>query len=507
MFAPANRVRVLVDRPPDDTRDFVLYWMIAARRARFNFALDQAAAYARELNKPLVVLEALRVGYPWASDRLHTFVLQGMVANAAHFAQRRALYYPYLERSEGEGSGLLEALAERAAVVVTDDYPCFFIPRMLAATSRKLNTRLEAVDGNGLLPLALAEGKSFYSAYIFRRFMQKHVAHALDERPSEDALRRLALPELAKLPAAITRRWPALAARELADIAGTVGALPIAHDVPPVASIEGGTQRARRVLESFVEARLCRYGQERSHPDSNVASGLSPYLHFGHLGVHEILAAIGQAETWDGRPRGIARDGKREGFWGLSAASEAFLDELVTFRELALNTAATLPNFHRYESLPTWAKKTLEAHASDPREQVYSLHAFERAQTHDALWNAAQRQLLNEGRIQNYLRMLWGKQILAFSKSPVSALETMIELNNKYALDGRDPNSYAGIFWILGRYDRPWSPERSVFGFIRYMSSASTQRKLRLKSWLLQHSAPANDSRLRATKKKLRPSE
>jgi deoxyribodipyrimidine photo-lyase len=192
---------------------------------------------------------------------------------------------------------------------------------------------------------------------------------------------------------------------------------------------------------------------------------------------------------------------------GLSGAVEAFLDELVTFRELALNTAATLPDFDRYESLPAWAKKTLAVHASDRRERVYSLRAFEEARTHDPLWNAAQRQLLAEGRIQNYLRMVWGKQILAYSKSPESALETMIELNNKYALDGRDPNSYAGFFWCLGRYDRPWAPERAVFGTVRYLSSAAAMRKLRLKGWFSQYSEPANHSRLKFAKKKIQPSE
>ncbi|HEY6877460.1 MAG TPA: deoxyribodipyrimidine photolyase, partial [Polyangiales bacterium] len=303
------------------------------------------------------------------------------------------------------------------------------------------------------------------------------------------------------------RRWPMLSVEQLENIAGTVRALPISHDVPAVTTIVGGHRRARRTLAQFVEARLCRYEQDRSHPDSDVASGLSPYLHFGHLGVHEVVAELAREEAWDQRPRGTASDGERHGFWGLSSAAEAFLDELVTFRELAFNTAATLPNFDRYESLPAWAKATLAAHASDRREHVYTLSEFEGARTHDALWNAAQRQLRVEGRIHNYLRMVWGKQILAYSKSPEIALETMIELNNKYALDGRDPNSYAGFFWILGRYDRPWAPERPVFGTVRYMSSAATMRKLRLKGWLLQNSEPEKHSRLKVAKKKLRPSE
>ncbi len=503
MFAPENRVRLLVDRPPDAAGEYVLYWMIAARRPRYNFALDQAAAYAKELGKPLVVLEALRVAYPWASDRLHAFVMQGMAANAEHFAKRKVLYYPYVERAAGEGSGLLEALAKRASVVVTDDFPCFFIPHMLAAAARKLETRLEAIDGNGLLPLSLAEGKSFYSAYIFRRFMQKHVANALEARPREDALVRLSLPVLEKVPA--MRRWAPV--KDLSDIPVAVSCLPIDHDVSIVVSRVGGNAQARHELRHFIEARLRHYGRDRSHPDSDVASGLSPYLHFGHLSVHEILAAVGEAEAWDQRPRGLARDGKREGFWGLSGDAESFLDELVTFRELALNTAATLPEFDRYASLPEWARKTLSKHATDRREHVYSLADFEAARTHDALWNAAQRQLLEEGRIQNYLRMLWGKQILAYSKSPESALETMIELNNKYALDGRDPNSYAGFFWILGRYDRPWAPERAVFGSVRYMSSAASMRKLRLKSWFSRFGTAESHSRQRSKQKKSQPSE
>jgi deoxyribodipyrimidine photo-lyase len=283
--------------------------------------------------------------------------------------------------------------------------------------------------------------------------------------------------------------------RALADVAGTVAKLPVSTRVRAVPSLPGGAAEARRVLSRFVASRLSRYADERDHPDAEAASGISPYLHFGHLGAHEVVAALREPEQWDGLPRGLgasSSDGKREGFWGLSSAAESFLEELVTFRELAFNTAATLPNFDRYESLPAWARATLEAHASDPREHVYTREQLERAQTHDVIWNAAQTQLLREGRIHNYLRMLWGKQILAFSKSPECALETMIELNNKYAIDGRDPNSYAGMFWILGRYDRPWAPQRPVFGSVRYMTSAATKRKLRLKSYLIRHGENAN---------------
>lgn len=179
--------------------------------------------------------------------------------------------------------------------------------------------------------------------------------------------------------------------------------------------------------------------------------------------------------------------GSRSGWWGMSEAPEAFLDELITWRELGFNMCWQRNDYDRYASLPDWALKTLKVHEMDERDYVYSLEAFETAGTHDPLWNAAQTQLVREGRIHNYLRMLWGKKILEWSPTPGKALSVMIELNNKYALDGRDPNSYSGIFWVLGRYDRPWGPERPVYGKIRYMSSKNTARKVRVGEYIKQY--------------------
>ena len=194
-------------------------------------------------------------------------------------------------------------------------------------------------------------------------------------------------------------------------------------------------------------------------------------------------------EGWTQRKLKASGGGKREGWWGTSRGAEAFLDELVTWRELGYNMCALRDDYDRYESLPEWARSTLEAHARDRRPSRYTLAQFESASTHDPLWNAAQRQLVREGRLHNYLRMLWGKKILEWSRSPRQALETMIHLNNKYALDGRDPNSYSGIFWCLGRYDRPWGPERPIFGTVRYMSSENTARKLSVKEYLQTYGA------------------
>ena len=176
--------------------------------------------------------------------------------------------------------------------------------------------------------------------------------------------------------------------------------------------------------------------------------------------------------------------GKREGWWNASPGAESWLDEFVTWRELGFNMTANRDDYDRYESLPAWSQATLEKHARDRREYVYSLDEFVAAETHDELWNAAQRQLRREGRIHNYLRMLWGKKVLEWTATPRDAIDVLIELNNRFALDGRDPNSYSGIFWCLGRYDRPWGPERPIFGTVRYMSSLSTQRKLRVREYL-----------------------
>jgi deoxyribodipyrimidine photo-lyase len=176
--------------------------------------------------------------------------------------------------------------------------------------------------------------------------------------------------------------------------------------------------------------------------------------------------------------------GSNTGWWGVPPSVEAYLDQLLTWRELGYNSCALTDNYDRYESLPNWAQKTLADHANDKRPHLYTLEQFETARTHDTLWNAAQRQLVREGRIQNYLRMLWGKKILEWTASPREALEILIQLNNKYALDGRNPNSYSGLFWVLGRYDRAWGPERPIFGKIRYMSSDNTARKIDVRQYV-----------------------
>ena len=248
----------------------------------------------------------------------------------------------------------------------------------------------------------------------------------------------------------------------------------------------GGHLRGDQVVSRFLAERLSLY-EQRSQPSLQVSSGLSPYLHWGHVSVHQMFTELCDAEDFTVDRLSVRTPGSKEGGWGMSDNAESFLDELVTWRELGYNMCHREPDFDRYESLPDWARQTLEEHASDPRPQLYSLTELDQARTHDPLWNAAQRQLSQEGFIQNYMRMVWGKKILEWSTTPRQALQTMIELNNKYALDGRNPNSYSGIFWCLGRYDRAWF-ERPIFGKIRYMSSDSTARKFKMNAYLKRFS-------------------
>jgi deoxyribodipyrimidine photo-lyase len=479
---PVERIRAANDSPVSREGAYVLLWTTAYRRTGSSFAIDRAAEWSRALGRPVVVLEALRAGYPHASDRLHAFVLQGMAEAARAYADAGIAYHPYVEPEPGAGKGLLAALAARACLVVADDSPAFFLPRMLAAAAERLPVRVEAVDSNGLLPVRVAPA-TFPTAYAFRRFLQRELPDRIHAFPSTDPLDAVGVAG-GSVPDEVADRWPRAANELLAAAPSALRTIPIDHQVGPVPGVVGGSSAGRSVLDSFLSDRLARYA-DRSHPDVDGSSGLSPWLHFGHLSVHEVFRALARREGWKPARFGTDWSGKKEGYWGMSPEGEAFLDELVTWRELGFNMLSRRPEAaHDFDSLPPWAIRTLEAHAGDPRTPVYDRDTLERGATHDPVWNAAQRELRERGRIHNYLRMLWGKKILQWSASPREALASMLHLNDRWALDGRDPNSASGIFWCLGRYDRPWAPERPVFGVIRYMTSENTVRKLRMKDYL-----------------------
>ena len=483
---PELRIQPCNEAPVRDDGDYVLYWMIAARRVRWNFALERALDWCRQIGKPLVIFEGLRWDFPWASDRLRRFVIEGMAANSERLRETSVLYYAYVEPCPGAGKGLLEALASRAAVVVTDDFPCFFLPRMVAAAGKKLAVLLEQVDSNGLLPMR-ASPKEFSTAYAFRRFLQKTLPEHLLQFPAADPLPSAKLPPAATLSKKITARWP------MADLEGVttaksakVTSVRLSSTTPE--PLLGGSDAAENRLHSFLRLKLDSYSEQRNLAGADGSSGLSPYLHFGHISAHQIFSEVARHERWKPERIALRSNGSRAGWWGMSESAENFLDQVITWRELGFNFCYFRKDFDQFASLPPWAQQTLARHAADSRASQYSLEEFAEARTHDPLWNAAQIQLVMEGRIHNYLRMLWGKKIIEWTASPQEALRVMIELNNRYALDGRDPNSYSGIFWCLGRYDHPWGPERPIFGTVRYMSSENTARKMNVKEYLLQYS-------------------
>lgn len=484
MDAPASRVRVARDLPIRGAADYVLYWMIAARRTRNNFALQHARAYATELGKPLLVLEALRVGHRWNTARVHRFVLDGMVVNAARLAARGVRHHVYVEDVPGAGRGLLAALAERACVVVTDEFPSYFLPHMVDAAAARIRARLEVVDGGGLVPLA-STGRVFTTAASFRRAMHKRAEEWVDEFPDEDPLVGYDH-GWAALPEGVERRWPSRRAEELTD--AFIARLPLDHDVPAVVGSPGGSEAGTARMETFLKGGLDTYGERSRHPDGGGTSGLSPYLHFGHVGTHGILREVFEREGWHpGRIR-QERLARREGFWGLSPGAEAFVDELVTWRELGLGYSFHRPRaLETYDDLPDWAQRTLANHESDARPWVYDAAAFEAGATHEPLWNACQEQLRRKGVIHGYLRMLWAKMVLGWTASPREAFRTLVALNDRWSLDGRDPNGYSGVSWCFGRFDRAWGPERPVFGKVRYMTCDSTRRKLRLARWAAEY--------------------
>lgn len=478
---PAARLRSLNRGDINSAGEYILYWMTSARRVKYNYGLQRAAEVARGLGRPLVVLEALRVAYPWASRRLHAFVIQGMADNLRAMGDSQAFYYPYLEPAPGAGKGLLASLAQKACTVIADEFPCFFFPRMLEAAAHQVAVRMEAVDSCGLLPMA-STPHPFHRALDLRRFLQRNLAGHLEAFPQARPLSP-GPPPTPRLPASVFRRWPPVSAEELTRPAALLERLPIGQGVSTV-SLLGGSGAASARLREFVSQRLAGYADQKRRPPEQVGSGLSPYLHFGHISPHEVFIRVAEHEGWAPHLLNPNARGARQGFWGMSAGAEAFLDQLITWRELNYIFCHHRPDYDRYQSLPAWAQATLEQHASDPRPYVYRAQELMSAATHDPVWNAAQRQLLTQGTVANYLRMLWGKKILEWSPDPRQALEVMIEMNNLLALDGRDPNSYGGIFWCLGRFDRPWGPERPIFGKVRYMSSANTLVKLKLNSYL-----------------------
>jgi deoxyribodipyrimidine photo-lyase len=416
------------------------------RRAAWNHALLYAAELANRAGLQLLVYEGLTCLYPYASDRLHTFILEGVPDTEQHLRKLGIGYVFYLRRKPSHPDDALYRLAQQAAALVTDDYPTFIARQHNASVPQKLTIPYYAVDSSCIVPMTQME-KREYAAYTFRPKIRKLLPRYLKPLPPLRVRQKFDLP-LPNFHTQVTST----------NIARLVASSEIDHSVRPSPAFRGGSAEAQRRLKTFLRKNLSRYSTFHNEPTAQATSSLSPYLHFGHLSSLDVALAVQKyAHTH-------------------KLMADEFLEELIVRRELAFNFASFSENVESLDNLPRWAHATLQKHARDKRDPVYSPDQFEQARTHDPLWNAAQKELLARGKIHGYYRMYWGKKIIEWSPTPEQALKTMIYLNDRYALDGRDPNGYTNILWCFGLHDRPWI-ERPIFGQVRYMSYQGMRRK------------------------------
>ena len=444
--------------------DYVLYWMQATHRLHENWALRFAVLQADRLNKPLLVHQGLDPTYEHANDRIHSFILH----NARELAGRaEALGHEYrfvLRHARAGDRRVVDGLAERAALVVTDLYPTAGIAERSRRFAERVGCRVVAIESHAIVPSGIIE-KEEYAARTIRPKLMGLLDLALE--PVEDRPPRVPFPAgwrdgLAGAPLDLAR----------ADLAAEVARCEIDHSVPPVA-LRAGHAAARERLDAFCDDALPRYSERRADPTDELGSSrLSPYLHFGQVSAAEVARAARAA--------------------GAGGEAEKFLDELVSWRELALNFCLRNPHYGTLQGLPAWVHKTMAEHAGDPREAVYTLDEFERAATHDELWNAAQRELVTSGVMHNVVRMLWGKHVLLWTRTYADALAWLIHLNNKYGLDGRDPGSFGGIQWCFGKFDRPFY-RRPVLGVIRPMSLKRAREKWNVPTYVARWSGTGTD--------------
>jgi deoxyribodipyrimidine photo-lyase len=468
--ALADNPRILVRRggPPALGANCVVYWMQRAQRGVDNPALDLAIDVANELDLPVVAYFSAISNYPHANLRHYAFLNQGLVdieedlkARGVGFVVRRP-----------PANSLEAFLAEvKAAIVIGDENPCREPERWRKVLAHRLTLPYWTVDADVVVPSALFP-KRMYALHIFKPKLYAEFPHYL----------------VASTPPRPRHEWERPASLDTFPVSRdiTEGWKKLDRSIGPVEAFVGGTHAALKRLRDFVAHELANYETQRNHPEVDGTSRLSPYLHFGHISPLTIALAVEEA----------ARQGKVP-----QATRDSFISELIGWRELAVNFVRHTPAYDSIECAEPWALKTLQEHASDRRDPTYTLEQMERAETYDELWNASQMQMVKFGWMHNYVRMYWAKKILEWSPNPAAAFEYAVILNDKYELDGRDPNGYAGIAWaIAGKHDRPWL-ERPIFGTIRYMSGASTGKKFNSRRYIrnVMDAAPDGWNQARGT--------
>lgn len=449
------RVQVRRAGPPRPGARCVVYWMQRAIRIVDNPALDVAIEAANLLGLSVVVFFSVIPNYPHANLR-HYHFLQQALRDVGEDAGARGVGFVVRRHPDNSLERFLEEAG--AALLVGDENPCREPERWRQVLSRRLKLPYWTVDADVVVP-SLIFGRDYFLLHHFRPHLRRELPRFLvphrNPRPDHE--------------------WKPVRALESfpLDQDITAGFSQLDRNVKPVDTFTGGTHAALKRLREFERHDLVHYETQRNRPEAKGTSRLSPYLHFGNISPLTIAFACNEAVK-QGRATASARD--------------RYLEELIGWRELAILFVRYNPNYDTWDCAEPWARKSLWEHANDPRSQRYTLAQLERAETRDDLWNAAQREMLATGWMHNAMRMYWAKKILEWAPNPAAAYDWALILNDKYELDGRDPNGYAGIAWaIVGKHDRPWF-NRPIFGVVRTMTSASTAKKFNSAAYIRQNS-------------------
>ncbi len=432
----STRMRTL-KKSPLPRGEYVLYWLQAAQRVQYNHALEHAIDLANEHGIPLVVFFGITNNYPSANERHYRFMLQGLREVKTNLAERGIRL---VARNTEPVAGAAR-MAERARLLVADRGYLRHQKSWRLNLACLVECPVVEVETDVVVPVEEVSRKEEYAARTIRPKIRKLLPDYL-----------LPLKQRCLDVESIDMEFEDF---EIDNLNKALQRLDIDRDVGPVEDFPGGATEACRRLREFIDTKMTRYAELRNDPNADVLSGISPYLHFGQISPLQIAMAVSEHG---------------------GAGADAYLEELIVRRELSMNFVNCNPDYDSYKCLPDWAARTLETHRKDKREYMYSRQEMEVAGTHDPYWNAAQREMILTGKMHGYMRMYWGKKIIEWSGSPEEAFETALYLNDKYELDGRDPNGYAGVAWCFGKHDRPWA-ERAVFGTVRYMNDKGLKRK------------------------------
>ncbi len=431
-----ERIKVLNEESIKNRR-YILYWMQASQRVEFNHALEYAISKANELSKPLVVYFGMTENYPEALERHYYFMLEGLKEVQSSLRKKDT---KMVVRSEQPEIGVTE-MSKNACLVVVDRGYLRIQRAWRTRVAKQISCPLIQVETDVVVPVEEASPKEEYSAATFRPKIRKKLDYYLV--PLENYY-----PNISSLDMNFD-------SFDIGDTEKAVSRLDVNSSVKKVDHLHGGTKEARKHLMDFLENKLDKYVSLRNDPTQDVLSDMSPYLHFGQISPLYIALKVSAINSFE---------------------KDAYLEELIVRRELAVNFVFYNQNYDSFDGLPEWAKKTLNEHSTDTRQYNYTLEELEDAKTHDPYWNAAQQEMKIKGKMHGYMRMYWGKKILEWSIAPQKAFQATLHLNNKYELDGRDPNGYAGVAWCFGKHDRAWK-ERNVFGKVRYMNAKGLKRK------------------------------